>query len=179
MKAALLVIDFQNAVFLAPPAANALQVQERIRHLIEHARAVGAPVIYVQHEESGTAWEAGSETWRFPDAIAPREGDYVSPKCASDAFVGSALASHLADREIERVFVCGYATEFCIDTNVRRAASLGIETIVVEDAHTTRDRPHLAAENIIEHHNWIWREFSSPGKPIRLVPSASVDFGGA
>ncbi|MGU7776112.1 isochorismatase family protein [Burkholderia sp. MR1-5-21] len=179
MKSALLVIDFQNAVFVDPPAFEANAVLRRIQGLIAKARAAAAPVIYVQHDEVGSAWESGSNGWAFPDEIAPQAGDYVSPKSACDAFRHGDLARHLAEQEIGRVFVCGYATEFCIDTNVRRAASLGVETVVVEDAHTTRDRPHLDARKIIEHHNWIWGGFSNPGNPIKLCASQSVQYSGA
>jgi nicotinamidase-related amidase len=175
-KSALMIIDYQNAVFADPPAFNADMVLERIRALIANARTAGAPVVYVQHEEAGTPWEAASETWRFPDAIAPQAGDIVSPKHSCDAFRNTGLQALLAEHSIERIFVCGYATEFCIDTSVRRAASLELETVIVSDAHTTRHRPHLKAPQIIEHHNWVWREISNPGNPIRLCASDEVKF---
>lgn len=176
MKTALLVIDFQNAILEAPPAYQAGPVLERIQGLIARARHSGAPVIFVQHQEAGSAWEAGSKTWEFPDAIAPQPQDYVSAKQSCDAFRNSDLERHLAERGIGRLVICGYATEFCIDTNVRRAASLGLATVVASDAHTTRDRPHLGAGAIVEHHNWVWSEFANPGNEIRLCPSDAVQF---
>jgi nicotinamidase-related amidase len=176
MKSALMVIDYQNAIFVDPPAFNAEVILERIRQLIEKARRASVPVVFVQHDQAGTSWEAGSATWRFPDAIAPRAGDLLSAKQSCDAFRDTGLQALLAERSIGRIFVCGYATEFCIDTSVRRAASLGLETVVITDAHTTRNRPHLKAPQIIEHHNWIWQEFSNPGNPIRLCPADAVDF---
>jgi nicotinamidase-related amidase len=173
MTSALLVIDFQNAIFTDPPAYHGLLVQDRIRSLISRARAAGVAVVYVQHDEAGTIWEKGSETWKFPDAIAPQTGDYVSPKSICDAFQGTALQDHLVAQGITRVFICGYATEFCIDTNVRRAArGQRLETVVMTDAHTTRDRPHLDAAKIIEHHHWVWNGFGG----VTLTPSAAVEF---
>lgn len=176
MKSALLVIDYQNAIFTDPPAYQADIVLERIRQLIEQARLCGTPVIYIQHEEAGTAWEAGSKTWEFPSTIAPQLDDFVSPKNSCDGFRNSSLDRHLFDQGIQKIFICGYATEFCIDTNVRRAASLELETVVVADAHTTRDRSHLDAQKIIEHHNAIWRGFSNPGNPISLRTTRAVRF---
>lgn len=176
MKSALLIIDFQNAIFADPPAYQADIVLERIAQLIAKARQSNTPVIYVQHEDPGSAWEAGSETWKFPDAIAPQPEDFVSPKNSCDAFRNSALDRHLFDLGIQRIYICGYATEFCIDTNVRRAASLELETVVVADAHTTRDRAHLAAPKIIEHHNAIWKGFANPGNPISLRSTRAVQF---
>lgn len=176
MNSALLIIDFQNTIFTDPPAFDAKPVLRRIGVLIEKARNAGTPVIFVQHEEPDSAWRARSESWEFPRAIAPRSGDFVFAKTSCDAFRNTGLQAHLAAHGIRRVFICGYATDFCIDTNVRRAASLELETVVVSDAHTTRDRPHLAAQQIIEHHNWIWREFSNPGNPIKLCAAEAVRF---
>ena len=168
MKTALFVIDYQKAIFDAPPAYQAEIVLERIRGLIEQARAGATPVIYIQHDEAGSSWEAGGPGWAFPASIAPRPQDYVSPKSDCDAFLNGALERHLREQGIERAVVCGFATEFCVDTNVRRLASLGLATLVVSDAHTTRDRPHMKAAQIIEHHNWVWSGLSSPGAALAL-----------
>lgn len=176
-KTALLIIDFQNSIFMHPPAHDADGILVRIAQLIDRARSENVPVVYVQHEEAGTSWENGSTTWAFPTAIAPRPQDIVSPKTSCDAFRNTNLQSLLAEQQIRRVVVCGYATEFCIDTNVRRLASLELETVVVRDAHTTRDRPHLSAPAIIEHHNWVWSEFANPNNLIQLVNSDAVQFG--
>ena len=173
MHTALIVIDFQNAVLLDPPARQAGLVLERIASLIAGARAANTPVVYVQHEEAGCEWEAGSDSWRFPPQIAPQPGDFVSAKSQCDAFFGTGLRAHLVRQGIEHVIICGYATEFCIDTNVRHAASSGLAVTVVADAHTTRDRAHVEAARIIEHHNATWRQFGG----IRLLDADDVRFG--
>jgi nicotinamidase-related amidase len=173
MRTALIVIDFQNAVFQAPAAHQADVVMGRIGKLIAAARAASTPVIYVQHGEAGCEWETGSEGWHFPAQIAPQAGDFVSAKSQCDAFFGTGLRAHLVEKGIERVVICGYATEFCIDTNVRHAASSGLAVVVAADAQTTRDRPHLDAPRIIEHHNATWRQFGG----IELVDSGDVRFG--
>lgn len=175
MSTALIVIDFQNAVFVEPAAHQAGAVLERIRGLIAAARAAGAPVVYVQHAEPGCEWEEGTDSWRFPPAIAPQPGDFVSAKSQCDAFFGTRLRAWLNERAIAHVVICGYATEFCIDTNVRHAASSGLAVTVAADAHTTRDRPHLDAARIIEHHQAIWRGFGG----IRLTDSGDVRFAEA
>ena len=174
-RSALLVIDFQNAVFQSPPAWKAEQVMERIRQLIASARASATPVIYVQHAEAGCEWEEGGEGWHFPAPIAPQAGDFVSAKSQCDAFFGTGLQAHLREQGIERVVICGFATEFCIDTNVRHAASSGLVVVVAADAHTTRDRTHLDAERIVAHHNATWRQFGG----IDLVDSAALRFDAA
>jgi nicotinamidase-related amidase len=172
MRTALIVIDFQNAVFIEPAAHQATQILTRIAALIAAARSAGTPVIYVQHDEPGCEWERGSDSWQFPAAIAPQPGDFVSAKSQCDAFFGTGLHDYLRQQGIQRVVICGYATEFCIDTNVRHAASSGLSVIVAADAHTTRDRAHLDAPRIIEHHAATWRSFGG----IELIDSAAIDF---
>ena len=172
MSSALLIIDFQNAVFIDPPAYQAEQVLARISDLISRARKAGMAVVYVQHDEAGTVWEKGSESWQFPAAIAPQAGDYVSAKQHSSAFQQTGFEAGLAERGIDEIFVCGYASEFCLDSAIRQAAALGIKTNVIADAHTTRHRPHLDAPTISNHHNWVWSEMGQ----IRVMPAAQLPF---
>ena len=179
MSSALIVIDFQNAVLSEPPAWPADIMLERIAGLIARARAAGVPVIYVQHSTADSAdsdWAAGTHGWQFPQWIAPQPQDHVSAKNSCDAFRQTGLQQHLAQAGITTIYVCGYATEFCIDTSVRRAASLELATVVISDAHTTRDRPHLAAPAIVEHHNWVWRQLLNPGNPVTLCTADAVPF---
>ena len=172
LKAALLVIDFQNAVFSAPAAYQADVVLQRLQQLITGARAAAMPVIYIQHDEADSPWQAGTPTWRFPDAIAPAAGEHVSAKRHSSAFHDTTLAGHLTAQGIGRLYVGGYASEFCVDSTVRHGTALGLEMVVVEDAHTTRDRPHMAAPDIVRHHNWVWGNLG----PVNLCRADAVAF---
>ncbi len=86
----------------------------------------------------------------------------------------------MADEQVERV-VGGltkphsrYATEFCVDTTVRSAAVLGYHVWAPEDGHTTSDRPHLPAEKVIQHHNYIWSEFIGARGAINTTPMAEL-----
>ena len=173
-RAALLLIDFQNTVFDAPPAWQADLVLQRLQRLVAQARAAAVPVIYVQHDEPGTPWQAGTSGWQFPDAIAPQAGDHVSAKRNSSAFHDTTLAAHLAGHNIGRLYVCGYASEFCVDSTVRHGVALGLSMVVIDDAHTTRERPHLSAQDIVRHHNAVW---SGLGR-IELLPCDAVPFAG-
>jgi nicotinamidase-related amidase len=172
MSSALLVVDFQHAVFVEPAAYQASQVLARIGELIARARRAGMAVVYVQHDEANTIWERDSGTWHFPAAIAPLPDDYVCAKQHSSAFQGGHFQAGLSERSIDEVYVCGYASEFCLDSNIRQADALGIKVVVVADAHTTRHRPHLDAPAIIGHHNWIWSELGR----IKVTPSAQLPF---
>lgn len=96
----------------------------------------------------------------------------MSAKQHSSAFQASNFQAELAARGIDELYVCGYASEFCLDSNIRQAAALGFKTVVIADAHTTRDRPHLDAPTITKHHNWVWSEMGQ----IRVIPAAQLPF---
>jgi len=173
---ALLVIDIQVGWYDATPGPHdAAGTLARINDLIDRARAAGRPVLFIQHAEPpeytpGTAgWELHPDLHRQPD-------DPVIGKTACDAFLDTTLDAELRCRAIDTLVVCGAATEFCVDTTIRRAASEGYRVIVPADAHTTKDRPVLAAAQIVAHHNWVWAELSAPIPPV-VVPAAGIVFG--
>ena len=129
-------------------------------------------VAYIQHDEVGTVWEKGSETWHFPVAIVPLPDDLVIAKQHSSAFQETNFQAELIARAINEVYVCDYASEFCLDSNIRQIAALGLRTVAIADAHTTRQRPHLDAPTIVNHHNWVWSELGQ----ISVIPDAQLPF---
>ena len=56
-------------------------------------------------------------------------------------------------RGVKQLVIAGMKTEFCVDTTCRAAPELGFTTVLISDAHTTIDNPHLSAHEIIGHHN--------------------------
>jgi len=174
-RKALVIIDYQNGVLVDPLPLNAMAVLDRIRILADDARRLGHAVVYIQHEEAGTAFEHGSQGWAFPQAIAPQPGDIVVGKRSCDAFRETELADRLREAGVTDLYVCGYASDFCVDSTVRQAASMGYRTTVFSDAHTARDRPFASAATIVAHHNWIWPEIINPGNPILVKTSAGAD----
>ena len=79
----------------------------------------------------------------------------------------------MRDKAIETLVIMGYATDFCVDTTVRSAASREFNVIVVAGAHTTKDRTVLAAKQIIAHHEWMWPNLICP-KGVSLLSAAEV-----
>ncbi len=172
---ALLIIDYQRAVFLgSPPAYRAEEVADTLRTLAVRARTRGMPVLFLRHCEAGTTWDKTSPGWQFPEQLLPERGDEVIDKLSCDGFRDTGLSDILRARSIERLFIGGYATEFCVDTTIRAAASRAIHVVVVSDAHTTRERAHLPARDIIAHHNWVWSNMTNPGYPIAVCPAAQL-----
>ena len=173
---ALLVIDVQAGWYDATPAPHdAAGTLARINDLIDRARAAGRPVLFVQHAEA-PEYEPGTAGWELHPELHRQPGDPVIAKTTCDAFHRTELGAELRRHDVGTLVVCGAATEFCVDTTIRRAVSEGYRVIVAADAHTTKDRPVLSATQIIAHHNWIWAELSAPQPPV-VVPAAEIVFG--
>lgn len=174
----LLIIDMQNAWLAKPgaPCFNSDAVTGWINLAASRVRAEGGQVVFIQHADDEAP--VGSHAWQVIPALQTGAGDARIGKDACDAFGGTALAAHLQDSATDTVYICGFATEFCVDTAVRAAASRGFDVIVLADAHTTSDRPHLSAEAIVEHHTWIWSNMSCPAGGSLTVMTTAQAFPG-
>ncbi|MFC4619552.1 cysteine hydrolase family protein [Camelliibacillus cellulosilyticus] len=153
-KTALLIIDVQTAMFdESDPIYDGEQQLRNLKDLIEKARAANVPVYYVQHndEELGT----GTPGWEIHPAIAPKEGEVVIQKYRPDSFHETDLHEKLQAEQIVNLVIAGNATDFCVDTTVRRAFSLGYHVTLVKDGHRTWDSNGLSAKQIIDHHNRV------------------------
>jgi nicotinamidase-related amidase len=178
MTAALLVIDVQRDLFDPEPRPfEADAVVRRINGLADRARAAGAPVIYIQHEYADGILVHGTEGWQLERCLQPATGDHFLRKTTPDAFLRTDLQTLLASRGVTEVIVCGYASEFCVDTTTRRAAALGYGVILAADAHTTHDKAHASAEAIRAHENATLPDIGSFGPEIRALPAAEIGFG--
>lgn len=172
---ALLVIDVQCGWYLAEPGPHdAAGTLARINDLIDRARSAGRPVFFIQHSEE-PEYTPGSPGWALHPGLHRSVADLVIGKTACDSFLATPLDAELRRRGLDTLVICGAATEFCVDTTIRSAASHGYRVVVPADAHATKDRPILAAPRIIAHHNWVWSEFSAP-HPVRVVPAAEIAF---
>lgn len=185
MPSALIVIDVQQAILSPEPPHEFDAVRDRIQALIARAKAERVPVIWVQHFEADGPWASGAASWQWVEQIAPQLGDVVVHKQSSDAFHHTDLHAQLQKLGADHLVVCGYASEFCVDTTVRSAASHDYAVSLAADAHTTKDRPTLSAAQIKAHLNWLLpnlavkpREGSS--RPaIDVVPAAEIQFAPA
>jgi nicotinamidase-related amidase len=173
---ALLVIDMQVGLFgPESPRYDADGTVRRINALARAVREAGGTVVFVQHDgPPGDAFEPGSEGWRLLPALDRRAGDPVVHKRACDAFYETDLGETLHARGAGRLLVTGCATDFCVDTTIRAAASRDYDVVVVEDGHTTADRPHVDALSVMRHHNWVWRNLIHPRAPIEVVPTSAL-----
>jgi nicotinamidase-related amidase len=171
----LLVIDMQVGLFEGAVRFDADGVVRRINALARAVRATGGAVIFIQHGgEEGSSLEPNTAGWEILPTLERRPTDPVVRKTACDSFYRSDLDKTLRERKITRLLITGCATEFCVDTTIRSAASKDHDVVVVSDGHTTADRSHLPAEKIIEHHNRVWASLILPGHPVRVAPSEEL-----
>ncbi|MDQ1815445.1 isochorismatase family protein [Massilia sp. CCM 9210] len=172
----LLIIDMQNAWLNNPaqPCFDSAGVVDRINHAARRIRAQGGQVIFVQHADADTG--IGSAPWQVIPALEQAATDSTVQKLAGDSFAATDLAAQLAASATTTLYISGFATEFCIDTAVRAAASRGLQVVVLSDAHTTADRPHLAAPAIIAHHNWVWSGLPVPADSSLAVRTTAEAF---
>ncbi len=173
MTPGLLVIDMQVGLFEGTARFDADGVVRRINDLARAVRAKGGAVVFIQHEDEGD-FAHGAPGWQLLPALDTRREDVYVRKTACDSFYRSDLDKALRERKVTRLLVTGCATDFCVDTTIRSAASKDYEVVVVANGHTTADRPHLPAEKIIEHHNWMWAKLILPGHPVRVVPTGEL-----
>ena len=177
MKTALLVIDVQRGLCEGQrPAYGARRVIERINRVAANARAAGAPVIFVQHE-AATELRYRTDDWQLARGLEFLPCDLRVRKTTCDSFHRTELEQILKQHAVTQLVVCGMHTEFCVDTTVRRALALGYEVVLIADAHTTEDRPHLTAAQIILHHNETLANIESFGVRARVVSAEHVRFG--
>lgn len=177
MKSALLVIDVQHAFFAKEPRPFVPdEVVRNINIVTERARKADVSVIFIQHECDGSVVEHGAEGWHLQADIVAHTSDSYFGKTTPDSFLRTGLSEFLKSKEISNVVVCGYASEFCVDTTVRRAAALGYSVQLVADAHTTHDKEHATAKQIRTHHNATLPNITSFGVSITAVNTGTVLF---
>jgi len=176
MKSALIIIDMQQGSFTgATPRFDSDGLIKRLNTLANAVRAVNGVVIFVQHDgPEGDLHHPDLPGWKLLPSLHIGTDDVIVRKTSCDAFLGTALEALLKTRDIKRLIITGCATEYCVDTTVRSALARSFPTIVPADGHTTSNRPHLAAETIIEHHNAIWADFIAPGGPALVCSCSDV-----
>jgi nicotinamidase-related amidase len=179
---ALVIIDVQNSI-LGPTDTErqkknhaALdEVIARIALLIARARKLGIPILFVQHNGSnGHRLETGTSGWKIRAEIAPVADDPVVQKSSCDSFFQTALCAELESRHIDKLTIAGCMTQFCVDTTVRRAVSLGYDVDLVSDGHMTADFGGLSFEQIIAHHNALLDGFDAGLHSVRIVPHDQI-----
>ena len=145
---AVLIVDMLNE-FCKPGGAMVLPGYETLvppqRRLIEAARRVGCPILFIvdSHRANVRADREflkrtphcleGSWGARVIDELEPQESDIYVVKRRYSAFFGTDLDLTLKDLGIESVVVAGVVTNICVRSTVHDAFFLGYTVVVPED----------------------------------------------
>jgi nicotinamidase-related amidase len=166
---AMLVVDMQVALLNGDPKHDLPGVIDRINRLAARVRDQSGTVIFVQHcGGKGDDFEPQTPGWALLPELVRDPADVVVQKTMNDPFAGADLQGRLDAIAPDRVLVTGWATDLCVDATVRSAVSRHHNVVVVTDAHTLNDRPHLDAISVMRHHHWVWSNLIAP-KPLRLA----------
>ena len=102
--------------------------------------AYGKQVLWPDHCVMGTEGAALSKDLAIPNAeLVLRKGynkevDSYSAFTEADGKTTTGLAGYLKARKLQRIFVVGLATDFCVAWSALDARKAGFETYVIEDA---------------------------------------------
>jgi nicotinamidase-related amidase len=174
-RTALLLVDVQSALIAS--ADRGPDILSVIQRLVARARTAGTPVIYLQHcHATYQPMIKGAVGWHIHGDVAPKPGELVIEKTASDAFDQTALQTELDRLAIARLVVCGLQTEFCVDATCRAAFSRGFDVVLAADGHSTTDAV-APASLVVQHHNYALANLAHPNRRIEVIPSSAIDVG--
>jgi nicotinamidase/pyrazinamidase len=132
--------------------------------------AYGTQVLWPDHCVQGTDGAAISKDLSIPQAeLIIRKGfhkdvDSYSAFTEADGKTTTGLAAYLKARNIERVFVAGLATDFCVAWTALDARKAAFETYVVEDACRGIDTQGSLAK--------AWDDMTKAG--VKRIQSADI-----
>lgn len=167
----LIIIDMQESSFMESDKFDSDRVIKRINQLSEYFRANDGKVIFIQHD--GTEEEGlipHTPGWEILSVLTKSTTDTIIRKVTNDAFYNTKLHGLLTKLSPEKLIISGWATDFCVDTTIRSAVSHDYNVAVASDCHTVSDRPHLKAEQVIKHHNWVWKNLITQGNDVEVAP---------
>ena len=161
MKQALIVIDMQEIFFMEGENAlyNREQLLTHVNQWIAGARQAQVPIVFIQHTSytPGDEFYVDTPEWQICSRLSRQPEDAVIRKTKWDSFYRTELLDWLKQHGIEQMIFAGAQTEFCMDTTIRAAYSLGYShNIIAAESHSTLDNRVLSAEQIIRHHEQIW-----------------------
>src|SRR5438132_10252719 len=161
-RPALLVIDIIRAFtdLRSPLASNLDDQVAAIRTLLAAARERDMPVIFstvaydADLQEAGiwirkipsNSWLVEGSEWVALDARLDRQPrEMLLVKKYASCFFGTDLAARLVSRQVDTLLITGCTTSGCVRATAVDACSLGLHTIVVQEAVGDRaDLPHIA-----------------------------------
>lgn len=185
--AALLLVDVINDLDFPGGHAlleRALPAAERIRDLIDRARAADVPIIYANdnfghwrddfREVLRHCLEDGVPGEPLARSLAPQDDDFVLLKPRHSAFLDTPLDLLLGQLGVDELVVAGFATDLCVQITAADAHMRGYAIHVPTDASAAEtDQRHRQALE------WIARMAEARTAPAEDVRFPSRDDAGS
>ena len=154
-KQALVIVDLQNDFCpggsLAVPDGD--KIVPVVNDLIERFSRARLPIFATQdwHPENHVSFKAQGGLWpphcvqntpgaefhpglRLPDSATVISKADSEEKDAYSGFEGTDLAARLEETGVDRIVVCGLATDYCVRATALDGLKAGLAVTVVEDA---------------------------------------------
>ena len=153
-KAAIIVVDVQRDFCEggALSAADTLSLLKPLQECIEAVRRANAVIVYTKdwHPEDHSSFHKNGGRWpahctadtqgaELMPPLKARPDEIIVPKGVSKNGAGysgfelTGLAERLKNLEVNRVAVCGIATEYCVRATTLDGLQSGFETVVLTD----------------------------------------------
>ena len=154
---ALLIYDMQ--VGITRQVANAGEIIDRVRLILESARRIGMRTFFTRHMSlpknlmgafqfrTALAWQRAdspdkvqpmflrdSPAFQIIPELQPLPSEGIFDKISMSAFSGTPLEMALRDCGIRSFIIAGIALEIGIDPTCRHGADLGLMPVLVQDA---------------------------------------------
>ncbi|MES2102726.1 MAG: cysteine hydrolase family protein [Pseudomonadota bacterium] len=138
-KRALIVIDVQNEYFSGDLLIEYPDPQMSVRNIglaMDAARAVGIPVLVVQHTapEGAPIFQKGKPAWELHDTVKSRGHDHHIEKGMPSIFTGTDAAAWLKENGIDTLSITGYMTQNCNASTIYQAMHDGYQVEMLSDA---------------------------------------------
>jgi nicotinamidase/pyrazinamidase len=123
-----------------PPQHISFASTHHKRHFETIQAPYGPQTLWPEHVLQHTEGAAFHPALHIPHAeLILRKGfrrhiDSYSAFLENDHFTPTGLAGYLRERNLQRLFLCGLAYDFCVRYSAIDGHTLGFETIVIEDA---------------------------------------------
>jgi len=176
-RSVLVVVDVQVGV--VRDAWERARVIGNVAQVVEQARAQGAPVVWVQHEDDDMPRDSAG--WQWVPELAPREGDARVFKRYHSSFEDTPLEAELARLGATRLVLAGAQTNWCIRATAYGALERGYDVTLVQDAHTTDDTRLgdgrvLRAQSMVDDLNVALKWLAYPDRKTGTAVAADVAF---
>ena len=144
-RTAVIVVDMQK-VFCEPDGAlyvpNTAKIIQPIQALVDAARGVDVPVIYL-YPNVDEILARSEPNVEVIDVLAPQPGDVVIDKLFYSGFHGTDLDTVLRARDVDTIIICGTVTNVCCETTIRDGVHREYKVIALSDANAAMDYPDL------------------------------------